>query len=312
MAKYGCSKYSAENARDELKALAVAAESYSRALDLCAQNEAKLNALDAEITDLERELSDFFESFGLDGEYEEELDRAIRTLAFIETQTSELKRLRDVAESFKAEKGITVEPEAPTVDKAELEERLAELRNEGNALIERRAKLSEAIKKLEEEAEQLPSLKDEKEELVAKTESYGELVRAYDGAMEYLEKAKQSLSSRYTVDMKNSFEQRFSELASSESEVTVDVNLGVELRGEGGMHKSDGYSMGYKALIALCLRLSLIDSLYGEEKPFIILDDPFVNLDDEKLARSLEMLRELSKSMQIVYLTCHSSRSLRA
>ena len=59
------------------------------------------------------------------------------------------------------------------------------------------------------------------------------------------------------------------------------------------------------------IRLSLIDSLYGEERPFLVLDDPFVNLDGEKLERAKEMLRELSRDTQIIYLTCHESRSIK-
>ena len=41
---------------------------------------------------------------------------------------------------------------------------------------------------------------------------------------------------------------------------------------------------------------------------FVILDDPFVNLDDAHAAQALELLRTLALERQILYLTCHSSR----
>ena len=60
----------------------------------------------------------------------------------------------------------------------------------------------------------------------------------------------------------------------------------------------------------LCMRFALVDALFTGEQPFVILDDPFVNLDDRALPQVLRMLRKLGKRKQILYLTCHSSRSL--
>jgi len=60
----------------------------------------------------------------------------------------------------------------------------------------------------------------------------------------------------------------------------------------------------------LCMRFALVDALFTGEKPFVILDDPFVNLDDEHTAEALRMLKELAKDRQIVYLVCNSSRSI--
>ena len=61
-------------------------------------------------------------------------------------------------------------------------------------------------------------------------------------------------------------------------------------------------------LVMLCMRLSLVDALFREVKPFVILDDPFINLDDRRTAEALKLIRELSKDRQIIYLTCNSSR----
>ena len=41
----------------------------------------------------------------------------------------------------------------------------------------------------------------------------------------------------------------------------------------------------------------------------MILDDPFVNLDDTRTKEALELLRVLSQDRQILYLTCNSSRA---
>ena len=48
--------------------------------------------------------------------------------------------------------------------------------------------------------------------------------------------------------------------------------------------------------------------MYPEEKPFLVLDDPFVNLDEEKVQHGNELLQKISGEYQILYFTCHSSR----
>ena len=93
-------------------------------------------------------------------------------------------------------------------------------------------------------------------------------------------------------------------------EVSVDQELNISLE-QGGERKKYGYfSKGYQNLMEVCLRLALIDAMYGEEKPALILDDPFVNLDDDKLVRAKKLLSRLGQERQIIYFTCHTSRKL--
>ena len=79
-----------------------------------------------------------------------------------------------------------------------------------------------------------------------------------------------------------------------------------------GQARELGYfSAGQGDMIMLGMRLALVDALFRQEKPFVILDDPFVNLDDDHTARALELLKDLARDRQIVYLTCSSSRTPR-
>jgi uncharacterized protein YhaN len=41
----------------------------------------------------------------------------------------------------------------------------------------------------------------------------------------------------------------------------------------------------------------------GDRRPPLIMDDPFVTLDDERAPRALELLREVSADFQVIYLT---------
>ncbi|HBJ18623.1 MAG TPA: hypothetical protein DDY70_02600, partial [Clostridiales bacterium] len=67
-------------------------------------------------------------------------------------------------------------------------------------------------------------------------------------------------------------------------------------------------SRGERALSKLALRLSLADALGGAETPFLLLDDPFLAVDDEGVGRALAALPSLAKGRQILYFTCSASR----
>ena len=67
-------------------------------------------------------------------------------------------------------------------------------------------------------------------------------------------------------------------------------------------------SEGTQDLISFCRRMAMIDAMYPGEKPFLVLDDPFSNLDDERLKGGLRFLHSASLEYQIIYLTCHKSR----
>lgn len=53
----------------------------------------------------------------------------------------------------------------------------------------------------------------------------------------------------------------------------------------------------------LACRLALVKLLYGELAPPLILDDPFVNFDQVRLKRTLDLLRQLSQKQQIIIFT---------
>ena len=56
------------------------------------------------------------------------------------------------------------------------------------------------------------------------------------------------------------------------------------------------------------MRFSLVDCLFSEDKPFIILDDSFVDFDEANLSIIKEVLNKLKEEYQIIYFTCHESR----
>jgi len=53
----------------------------------------------------------------------------------------------------------------------------------------------------------------------------------------------------------------------------------------------------------LACRLALVRLIYGEARPPLVLDDPFVNFDEPRVMQTLEFLSELSKEYQIIIFT---------
>ena len=74
---------------------------------------------------------------------------------------------------------------------------------------------------------------------------------------------------------------------------------------EGQSFMINELSQATKEQAYLSLRLALAYEL-SERAPFpIIMDDPFVHFDNERLSRMIEILTELQPSHQFLYFTCH-------
>jgi len=134
--------------------------------------------------------------------------------------------------------------------------------------------------------------------------------------MGYLEVAKNNYSSRYLGPIKDKFREYVHILNGLEDgnipaeSLDIDIDLNVFIR-EGAIVKGEEtLSTGYKDLVGVCTRFALIDVMYQKELPIVILDDPFVNLDETKILNGVELIKEISKKYQVIYFTCHHSRDI--
>jgi DNA repair exonuclease SbcCD ATPase subunit len=65
-------------------------------------------------------------------------------------------------------------------------------------------------------------------------------------------------------------------------------------------------SQGTLDIVYLAARLGLVRLVTGDRRPPLVLDDPFVTLDDERARRALELLRRVAGDFQVIYLTTSS------
>ena len=128
---------------------------------------------------------------------------------------------------------------------------------------------------------------------------------------EFLKEADKRLKDKYIAPIKNNF-LGYAELLEDTLGEKVTMTPSFELRYErNGIERSEKHlSAGQRSICAFCFRMALIENMYTEEKPFLILDDPFVNLDQKHMDRVKTMLKKLSEKMQLIYFTCHESRAI--
>lgn len=72
----------------------------------------------------------------------------------------------------------------------------------------------------------------------------------------------------------------------------------------------DQLSAGEQEQIHFATRLALAEVLSQTERQVLVLDDPFVNTDPERLPRALQLIKEKSDRFQFVILSCHPERYL--
>lgn len=151
-----------------------------------------------------------------------------------------------------------------------------------------------------------------KEQLAAAKEEAASQIMKYrqlQKAQEYLTKAKETLTARYMEPLMNSFSRYYQIVMNEEPDrYCIDANTNITVEEQGVQRDTQYLSTGYQDLVGVCMRFSLVDAMYQGEKPFLILDDPFVNLDDEKTVGGRKLLEIIAKEYQVIYFTCMSVR----
>ena len=92
-----------------------------------------------------------------------------------------------------------------------------------------------------------------------------------------MSKAKEKLNSLYMNPIAEAYKRYYGYVAEDMDDYDIDANINITRKELGEKRRADNLSCGYRDLVDIALRMALIDVMYDEEKPFIILDDPLVN-----------------------------------
>ena len=273
---------------------------------------------------LQNELTAFLASYGRNTDNsacENELNVLKEQFFTARTRADAAKRnyqaCRLKKETFEEQNPMVHPAENGNEETAGIQESLENLNREFRTNSDRLESLYQTVREYQNRQDELRDRYDMHEELEKqwedlncqieeKTRLYKQLTRT----QEFLRQAKENMTQKYVAPLKNSFLHYYGLVAGKdERQYYMDANAAVTIM-ECGKQRETGYlSTGYQDLIGLCLRLAFADAMYPDEKPVLILDDPLVALDEEKLSGGKRLLLEVAKNYQLIYFTCHETRA---
>ncbi len=170
------------------------------------------------------------------------------------------------------------------------------------------------INEVSERIEFCENCSSEIEDLKEELEEYNNKVSYLKKTKKYLTEAKNDFLSTYMRPMQQGM-QSYLKMIDPKGDVVeadafrIDTNLNVAIRVGASTKEMTYLSEGYRDLAAFCSRLALVDIMYDKQQPILIVDDPFTNYDEDKIEMALKLMEQLSDDRQILYFTCHKSRT---
>jgi len=280
----------------------------------------------------------------LDSKHKKQVQKGIQNVNFLyqksleayQQQVDKYNKDREVYEEVKKQRDeVETRLSAVQIAISDLESQLNDLAPTGvddltkreKDLRERKATLESQKTQYEQLSQTLVSrLAECKKELAVRVESYvlpsyieGEIENINERlkeaqvkyscakkAVELLQQSKENLTQGYLPRLNELFNQNLLAVNTIDfDKATVDANFTVNLL-QGGQMRETGYlSTGCQQICDFVLRLSLMQCIYGQNLPLLILDDPFVNYDEDNFRSAFGLLTDLAKDVQILYLTCH-------
>lgn len=213
--------------------------------------------------------------------------------------------LRGEIDKLKAE--IEALPETEEIDSEALYQKKLEI-EQGYAHAS--AKVANLTSEIESKQEELSILLTNESELEAERKGGLEKIELLKKTMNFLKMARENVSERFVTPLNEKFQSFFDGFNGSEK-VSIDSSLNPWIITSQGAKNVEYLSQGYRDLVVICQRFSLLDKVYKKEKPCVILDDSFVNLDDQNFAMAVPILEELAKSYQVAYFSCSESRKIK-
>lgn len=249
---------------------------------------------------------------------EENLERAEK-VQFISNKkrdymaiSARIAELTDEITKFEAEHDVNEDVQSVDAlqqQQAALDDQMMDLNGQ---IMQEKENLSQAL----EEVERLADIAEQIERLEVQEKEYKKNADLLSKTEDLLQRARESFQSKYMQPLQSGLHKYLSLIDGPEGtqsgyaidDFELDMDLNIKLSYSGSTKGAEYLSQGYQDLVSLCSRLALVDVLYADEKPILILDDPFTNLDDKKIKESLKLLHTIADERQTVYFTCHDSR----
>ena len=71
----------------------------------------------------------------------------------------------------------------------------------------------------------------------------------------------------------------------------------------------DRLSQGARGALALAIRIALAEVYLQSSDAFVVLDDPFVHMDTNRLTQAIAILKSFSNKHPVIFFTCHENQA---
>lgn len=289
------------------------AADYKRICNELAKQRAYRNEYEQKITGIIHFLKTYVREYNKEESIGEMLRELDKKLDEYYRAKSELNNALSVKTEFEAENDITMfAADDNDADEKSLEAIAVQMTQTDTMLesyAEQIAQCNRQLETLQIQADECDSCRTELEELenIQKEEKNKE--RLLKLTKELMEDSKQSFTAKYMEPVMSGFRKYFTILTGYEPDaysIGADTSLTVM---EQNMPRDISFlSAGKQDLVGVCMRMALVEAMYKDEKPFLVFDDPFVNMDDNNIKGAMRLLDEIAKDYQVIYFTCSESR----
>ena len=287
------------------KALAVARDdlvkfaTLNKTISLSKENNV---SLEEKKNDLINQIKDFYLKYEIDEAYP--IEKIEKDKIDYSRISLELNKKEKETSLYKENNNLITRPKEVNIDLDSLKSEMDNANTKYATLLQEINELEDKVSSLDDYKNRLDTIKNEKEI----SEKY---IKIYDALMVELANADQRLKDKYISPIQEKFCYYANLIEETIGEkVSMDKDYKISFDREGSLRSFEHLSSGNLAICALCFRLALLDNMFNEEVPFVIMDDPFVNLDSNHLDKTKELVKKLSLDKQIIYFTCHESRNI--
>lgn len=116
---------------------------------------------------------------------------------------------------------------------------------------------------------------------------------------------KESSKTNPVQDIEEKFNEYLSLISDGEvSLVSIDEQMNVKLASGNRALTYDVLSEGTKDTISLAFRLAMLEHIYPEGGGMAVFDDPFTDMDPQRVQQSCRLLEKYAENNQVIFITC--------
>lgn len=252
-----------------------------------------------------KDLEDF--KLGLDKKkkYEELIKEKENKIQILEKTLgdSTLEEIQEEIKSYDYEDLIDIE----YADKFELIQEIENIKFNLQKYWDTNSRLEERIENLNRDVKEFLLVEEEIERLKTEIKNYENEIKSINISKETIENISKEIHHQFAPTINKEVSEIINIISDgryNEVKVDEDLNISIENPTTQEIVPIDSLSGGTMDQLYFALRFSIISSIKGQSLP-LILDDCFIQYDDERLRNIIEYLHQISHERQIILFTCH-------